>query len=236
MKYYSAPISIKDGKKVYGNLPIDFVLGYEDLENSSAYFELTSNVHLDEENGVTEIEKNDYEIKVANINKEEAQKRNTEQQKIIEDMLILDEQRRKEIEQLKESQKSADKKYKELDISTTPLSDYQSAKISQLKEKCNQSIEAGFISPSMGYFFGFKEHDQRNFKGQAIVFLIDPSETQCEWKTEDAGVITIAKEDFMKLIPEGKEHTRKNTDKYWDLVNKVNSAKTNLAVSEITWN
>lgn len=237
MKYYKATISIQNGLIIYGNLPSNFVLGYEDKEMGIVYFELHDSVDLPEGTiDVVVIEKEEYDAGVKNLINKEREQKALEQEQLINQMIQQKQIKEDQLNSLSQSQKSADQKYKELDIDTTPLVDYQNAKIAQLKEKCNQSIETGFLSPSMGYFFGFKAHDQNNFKGQAIVFLTDPSETQCEWKTEDAGVVMIQKDDFIKLIPEGKEHTRKNTEKYWGLVNQVSDAKTNLAVSEINWN
>lgn len=140
-----------------------------------------------------------------------------------------------ELAVLKNAQKSSDQKYKEINGDTASLADLKAAKIAQLKEKCDQAIEDGFLSPSIGHVFGFKSYDQSNIHAQLLVFLMDPNETECDWKTEDAGVVTLTKDEFMNLVPEGKNHVRTNTAKYWNLVAQVNGTTTNAEVDAINW-
>lgn len=139
------------------------------------------------------------------------------------------------VAQLSENIKSKQQKYAELDINKANLQEVKEAKIAELKEKCNSSIEDGFISPSIKHKFGYKTHDQNNLYGQMLVFMADTTETQCEWKTEDAGVIILTKEQFMKLVPEGKEHVREKVAHFWNLVAMVTNCQFKTDVAKINW-
>lgn len=131
--------------------------------------------------------------------------------------------------------KSADDRYKELDLNTASLVDVQAAKIAQLKELCDQAIQTSFVSTSLGYTFGFSKDDQDNLSKQALIFLGDATKTSCEWKTLDAGIITLTKDQFMNLLPEGEAHTRENVNKLWELIPQVQAATTNQEVDAIVW-
>lgn len=52
---------MENGKKKYGNLPIGFVSGYENLNIRKAYFMLDDEVALPDNSGIEEISKNAYD-------------------------------------------------------------------------------------------------------------------------------------------------------------------------------
>lgn len=61
MKYFKASITIENSKKKYGNLPIDFVLGYENSDLNEVHFCLLENVNIPENADITEIGKAEYD-------------------------------------------------------------------------------------------------------------------------------------------------------------------------------
>lgn len=134
-----------------------------------------------------------------------------------------------------EKVKTATERYNELNLETASIFDVKGLKSLVLKEICNKKIESGFISPSIGHKFGFKAHDQSNIQQQLLVFLSNPNETETEWKTEDAGIVKLTKEQFLNLVPEGKEHVRRHVDYLWSLIPLVQLAETNEDVDAIVW-
>jgi hypothetical protein len=130
---------------------------------------------------------------------------------------------------------TAEERYLQADIRNINLEDLKKLKIEELKEKSNKAIETEFVSPSLGYTFGFKAHDQNNIANQALLFLANPLEESCDWKTEDAGIQTFTRDEFLLILPEGKEHTRKNIDKYWMLVERVMFATNKDEVQGVQW-
>lgn len=84
MKYYNAGIFIENNIKRYGNLPVDFVIGYE-TENE-VFFELMEEVLLPDDAGVTEIDKSTYQSKIEEISQAELVKRRQQEQAFVDEL------------------------------------------------------------------------------------------------------------------------------------------------------
>ncbi len=96
MRYYKSAIQMKDGQKKYGNLPPDFVLGYE--SEGEAYFELDEQVQIPVNVDITEITLEEFTKVVQLITDQDSQKRQQDETNFIQHLKQKDE----EIKQLKE--------------------------------------------------------------------------------------------------------------------------------------
>lgn len=146
-----------------------------------------------------------------------------------------------EVEDLKQRLITADEKYKELDKVNTPIADLRAAKIEQLKEQCTTAINAGFVSTvfrdEMQLEFGFNQNDQANFTQTMLLVIADSANamTTIEWKSKNAGVVQLTKEEFMQIITAAKDHKLTEQNKYWQLEQQALQAITNEGVDEVVW-
>lgn len=76
MRFYSAPISVIDGQKVYGNLPPNFATGHE--LNGTAYIMLPEKIEVLDEYGITEIDEPAYATAVNTLQTNEKSRRQKE--------------------------------------------------------------------------------------------------------------------------------------------------------------
>lgn len=83
MKYFKASITIENNKKKYGNLPMDFVLGYENSDLNEVYFCLLEDVNVHQEADITEIEKVEYDSAIEVISRLDNTKRQEELEETI---------------------------------------------------------------------------------------------------------------------------------------------------------
>lgn len=88
-------------------------------------------------------------------------------------------------------------------------------KINELSADCNNAILAGF--DYNGDFFTFTYEDQGNFNQQLTLFLIDSTITDVTWKTENNGIKTYTKDEFIAICRGAESHKRSNVGKYWQL-------------------
>lgn len=111
------------------------------------------------------------------------------------------------------------------------------SKIAQLKQKCYETIIAGFTSTASGtqHTYGLDEKDQRNLNGQLSILMLDNTITSVTWKTLDAGVITLTRDQFMQLCKDAEAFKRSNIEKYWNLVSQVQAATTVDQINAINW-
>lgn len=135
----------------------------------------------------------------------------------------------------RESKMTADQLYKELDLASAPLELVKERKIRQLDEACNKAIIAGFQSESTGHFFRFNLEDQTNFNQMLSLLLYDTTMETVMWKTEDAGVVQLTREQFLQVVLEAKTHKETNIQKYWNLKAQVQSKMKNSTVDAINW-
>ncbi|MCY8256443.1 DUF4376 domain-containing protein [Bacillus spizizenii] len=108
------------------------------------------------------------------------------------------------------------------------------SKIEELKNACNEAILAGF--DYNGNHFQFNETDQANFTQQLTLLLLDSSVTEVTWKTENNGVITIPREEFIETCKAGESHKRNNTGHYWELKDYVNSLTSIEEIQKVNFN
>lgn len=101
MYYYQARISVVEGKKIYGDLPENYTVGYEKVDTQTAYFPLLQklNEHYVE---VTEISKEVFEQELEEINRLANEKRQAE----FEEARNVIAERQQEFEQLKNEKES----------------------------------------------------------------------------------------------------------------------------------
>ncbi|GAA4704079.1 DUF4376 domain-containing protein [Brevibacillus fulvus] len=118
---------------------------------------------------------------------------------------------------------------------TAPLEQVKTAKIDFLNNECFKAIYAGFISASTGHTFRFNEEDQANFNQQSTLFLLKPDLAETQWKTEDAGIVTLTRDQFIEVVFEAGQHKQQQIGKYWTLKAQVEAATTKEEVDSINW-
>lgn len=84
MKYYKAPIVVENSSKRYGNLPLNFVTGYE--TDTDAYFQLIDTIPLPESSSLTEIDENEFTAKIQEITQLEKEKRKRQEQDFLTEL------------------------------------------------------------------------------------------------------------------------------------------------------
>ncbi|WP_431809871.1 DUF4376 domain-containing protein [Brevibacillus agri] len=118
---------------------------------------------------------------------------------------------------------------------TAPLEEVKKAKIDFLNNECFKAIYASFTSASTGHTFRFNEEDQANFNQQCTLFLLKPDLADVQWKTEDAGIVTLTREQFIEVVFEAGQHKQQQIGKYWTLKAQIEAATTKEEVDSITW-
>jgi hypothetical protein len=118
---------------------------------------------------------------------------------------------------------------------TATLEQVKAAKIDFLNTECAKAIYAGFTSASTGHFFIFDEEAQANFNQQSTLLLLKPDIVEVQWKTENAGVITLTREQFIQVVEEAAQHKQTQIARYWQLKEQVLAATTKEEVDAINW-
>ncbi|RNB72189.1 DUF4376 domain-containing protein [Brevibacillus panacihumi] len=118
---------------------------------------------------------------------------------------------------------------------TAPLEQVKVAKIDFLNQECFNAIYAGFASTSTGHTFRFNEEDQANFNQQSTLFLLKPDLAETQWKTEDAGIVTLTRDQFIEVVFEAGQHKQQQIEKYWTLKAQVEAAETKEEIDAINW-
>ena len=116
-----------------------------------------------------------------------------------------------------------------------PLEQVKQAKIDFLNGECFTSIHAGFTSASTGHQFRFNEEDQANFNQQSTLFLLKPDLAETQWKTEDAGIVSLTREQFIEVVLEAGQHKQEQIARYWGLKAQVEAAETKEQIDAINW-
>lgn len=143
---------------------------------------------------------------------------------------------------LQDSLKSADDKYKELDLSIADLQTVKATKMSQLEEACNQTIANGFdfTINSISYKFSCSLEAQSNFQGVDTLFR-DGLVTEAEWtvtnnETNKIERIVIDKTTFSQLKLQVFQHINSQISKLRNTLQlQVEVATTNQEVDVIVW-
>ncbi|MGG4440495.1 DUF4376 domain-containing protein [Brevibacillus fortis] len=118
---------------------------------------------------------------------------------------------------------------------TASIDQVKAAKIDLLNNECFKAIHAGFISTATKHSFRFNEEDQANFSQQSTLFLLKPELTETQWKTENAGIVTLTRAQFIDVVFEAGQHKQQQIEKYWTLKGNVESATTKEEVDRINW-
>ncbi|MGO0058664.1 DUF4376 domain-containing protein [Brevibacillus fluminis] len=118
---------------------------------------------------------------------------------------------------------------------TAPLEQVKQAKIDFLNGECFKAIYAGFTSATTGHTFRFNEEDQANFNQQSTLFLLKPDLAETQWKTEDAGIVTLSRAEFIEVVFEAGQHKQQQIGKYWGLKAQIEAATTKDEVDAINW-
>ncbi|MEK3745859.1 DUF4376 domain-containing protein [Brevibacillus sp. FSL K6-0770] len=116
-----------------------------------------------------------------------------------------------------------------------PLEQVKQAKVDYLNQECFKAIYAGFTSASTGHQFRFNEEDQVNFNQQSTLFLLKPALAETQWKTEDAGIVSLTREQFIEVVLEAGQHKQEQIARYWGLKAQVEAAETKEQIDAINW-
>jgi len=108
-------------------------------------------------------------------------------------------------------------------------------KILILDEECQNRILLSFTCDAVGNTFSFDAFDQINFNQQYIILIGDASVATVEWKTEDVGIKTFTREQFLQIIKSAENHKRSLRKKYWNLKAFVNNLATEDEINAVTW-
>jgi hypothetical protein len=113
------------------------------------------------------------------------------------------------------------------------LDEFRQQRIDMFNTMCNKEILGGFMS--QGYQFIFDYEAQDNFSQEILSLLLDPSITEVEWKTEDQGVVTLTKEQFLLVVQDAKTHKLTTLRRYWDVKDRILNAGSVPEVLEQNW-
>ncbi|MGG1916057.1 hypothetical protein ABFY54_29070 [Priestia megaterium] len=86
----------------------------------------------------------------------------------------------------------------------------------QYNIECTAYIENGFFYNDDFFSFSMAK-DQANFSQQLTFLLARPDITEVLWKTENNGVKTFTRDEFMAICGAGEQWKRTNMSKYWQL-------------------
>lgn len=115
------------------------------------------------------------------------------------------------------------------------LEKLKNEKIDELNNCCERSITSGFYCSVTGHLYGFSQYDQINMTSQYSYFIVNPNAEPIEWKTEDAGVVSHTRAEFLAVCDAANEHKRGNTENYWRLKEQVLTATSQEEIDKIKW-
>jgi hypothetical protein len=113
------------------------------------------------------------------------------------------------------------------------LDQYKQERITMMNNLCNETILNGFTS--QGYKFIFDIEAQDNFTQQLLFLVVNPTIETVIWKTEDKGVVTLTKGQFMQVINDAQSHKMLYQNKYWGLKDKILKASSIPDVQQYNW-
>ena len=115
------------------------------------------------------------------------------------------------------------------------LAEAKSMKIAELDAACERTVLAGFVSKVTGHHYRLNRDDQINFLATKDDLNDDPYLTMVDWKTEDAGLVSHSRADFLLVVDEGKKHKKATIARYWELKRLVLAAATRADVQAVNW-
>lgn len=111
---------------------------------------------------------------------------------------------------------------------------YKPLKINELNEKCEQTIEKGFLC-SNGHWYRVNRDDQINMIGQKDELTEKPDLLEVKWKTEDVGYVIHTRSEWLTVYFEAFTHKQTQLFKYDDLKTLVSNCSTMSEINNITW-
>ena len=115
------------------------------------------------------------------------------------------------------------------------LTEAKTIKLAALDAACEQAILNGFVSKVTGHHYRLNRDDQINFLSTKDDLNDDPYLTQVDWKTEDAGLVTHDRADFLLVVDEGKKHKKATITRCWELKRLVQEATALPDVDAVNW-
>ena len=99
----------------------------------------------------------------------------------------------------------------------------------------DETIVGGFTSTN-GHIYRTNRDDQMNMIGKALQLTLDSTLTTVNWKTEDAGYISLDRDAWIEeVFKEGLAHKERTLYKYNTLKYQVALAKTEVELLAIKW-
>jgi hypothetical protein len=118
---------------------------------------------------------------------------------------------------------------------TVILNQRRNNKITDLKNKSQQVIFAGFYSQTTGYNYDFELKDQLNFNMQYSYLTNNPDILNIYWSTNDYGKVSHDRDTFFSVCKDAEVHKRSSIEKYWNLKKQIENAKTVEEIDLINW-
>lgn len=107
-------------------------------------------------------------------------------------------------------------------------------KLAELSQICQDTIYGGFTGTD-GHLYQFQEKDQGNLIAQMLLLVSDPTISVVQWKTADAGIIELTRDQFLQVCKDADSFKRKNFARYWTLEANVKATTTEFEISQIVW-
>lgn len=114
------------------------------------------------------------------------------------------------------------------------LAYYKQNKLNELSDSCQNTIYGGFKGTD-GHTYQFAAQDQLNITQQMLVLVSDPTIITVQWKTEDSGIITLTRQQFLTMCNDANNFKRQNMGKYWQLATQVEACTTENDIDTINW-
>ena len=122
------------------------------------------------------------------------------------------------------------------DISDDEILQYHKDLLKQsFDDKCSYAIEAGFVSNVNKHIYRTNRDDQINFIGQYLLVREDYTIPRVYWKTEDAGVLPLTREDFMMIYREALMHKNLVIQRFWEKKVMIDNCTTHSELRKIIW-
>jgi hypothetical protein len=122
------------------------------------------------------------------------------------------------------------------DISDDEVLQYHKDLVKQIFDtQCQIAIEAGFVSPTNNHIFRTNKDDQINIIGEYLLVKEDATITKVYWKTEDAGIVPIPRDDFMVVFREALTHKNNVIQAFWMKKVEVDACTSHAQINAIQW-
>lgn len=115
------------------------------------------------------------------------------------------------------------------------ISEFKKIKIDELRKKCEEAIEFGFVSSMNQHFYRTNRDDQVNLIGKKDQVMNDATITEIYWKTEDAGYVAHTREEWLQIYFEGLEHKESQLFKLDVLRKRIYSMNEKKEIESVTW-